>query len=297
MPITSDTALLVDSSIYIFRSWFSNDPEDFTNHQGQPTNAVYGFTGFLCTLLEQTRATEIGLAFDESLSSSIRNDIYPQYKANRDPAPEELKRQFNWCKQIGAAMGISCFTDGRYEADDLIGTLAWHHRQRGKHLCLVTADKDLTQLIEGQEIWWDFSRRTQLDRNGVKAKFGVFPEQIADYLAITGDSVDNIPGVPGIGPKGASALLNHFGSLDSLWERLGEIGFLSIRGAKSMQNKLTDNRDLVNLSRRLTEIYLDVEAVLDSPDIQRRPVNHEALNEIFDQLNFGPMLRRRCLNL
>ncbi len=297
MQITSDTALLVDSSIYIFRSWFSNDPEDFVDHQGQPTNAVYGFTGFLCTLLEQTRADEIGLAFDESLSSSIRNEIYPEYKANRDPAPEELKRQFDWCKQIGQAMGISCFTDGRYEADDLIGTLAWHHRQSGKHLCLVTADKDLAQLIQGDEIWWDFSRRNQLDRNGVKDKFGVFPEQIADYLAITGDSVDNIPGVPGIGPKGAAALLNHFGSLENLWQRLGEIGFLSIRGAKSMQNKLSDNRDLVNLSRRLTEIYVDAEVVLNSPDIKRRPVDPDALNDIFDQLNFGPMLRRRCLNI
>ena len=297
MQITPDTALLVDSSIYIFRSWFSNDPEDFTDHEGQPTNAVYGYTGFLCTLLEQTRAKEIGLAFDESLTTSFRNEIFPEYKANRDPAPIELKRQFAWCKEIASALGLAIFADSRYEADDLIGSLAKHHREEGKHLCVVTADKDLTQLIYGEDIWWDFSRRNKLDRNGIKDKFGVYPEQIADFLAITGDKVDNIPGVPGVGPKGASALLTHFGNLESLYSRVDEIAFLSIRGAKSIHTKLKANQELVELSRRLTGIYEHAESVVEAPQIIRGEINQDALNEAFDKLNFGPMLRRRCLNL
>src|SRR5210317_1398180 len=148
---------LVDASIYIFRSWFSISDE-FSNASGEPTNAVYGFTGFLCSLLEQTQAEHIGVAFDESLTTSYRNEIYPQYKANRDPAPIELKRQFGWAREMAESMGLSCFADQRYEADDLIGTLAEFWRDRGHPVCIITSDKDLTQLVTKSDTWWDFSR-------------------------------------------------------------------------------------------------------------------------------------------
>src|SRR5690554_7126588 len=200
------TVYLIDASIYIFRAWFSIS-DDFSNNKGQPTNAVYGFTGFLCSMLEQTKADHIAVAFDESLIESYRNDIYPQYKANRDPAPEELKRQFTWARDIAESMGLRCFGDDRYEADDLIGTLATHWRERGHPICVISSDKDLAQLIRERDIWWDFTRNLKLGRDKIKEKFGVFPEQIADFLALTGDSVDNIPGVPGVGPKSAAALL------------------------------------------------------------------------------------------
>ncbi|MDX1380899.1 MAG: exodeoxyribonuclease IX, partial [Xanthomonadales bacterium] len=110
---------LVDASVYIFRAWFSM-PDAFVNGAGEPTNAVYGFSGFLCSLLEQTSAEHVAIAFDESLTTSYRNEIYPEYKANRDPAPEELKRQFAWARAVAEAMGLRCYADGRYEADDLI---------------------------------------------------------------------------------------------------------------------------------------------------------------------------------
>jgi 5'-3' exonuclease len=285
---------LVDASIYIFRAWFSISDE-FANSQGEPTNAVYGFTGFLCSLLEQTNAEHIGVAFDESLSKSYRNEIYPEYKANRDPAPEELKRQFKWARDITESMGLSCFADHRYEADDLIGTLARHWRDRGHPVCIVSSDKDLTQLVEKNDTWWDFTRQTKLDHSKIKQKFGVFPEQIADFLALTGDSVDNIPGVPGVGPKSAAALLSHFDDLDAIWERIEEIQHLSIRGAKSLQNKLLEHRSAAELARRLTIIETRVPSALENPGVTRSELDEARLNRLFDEMEFGGMLRRRCM--
>jgi 5'-3' exonuclease len=285
---------LVDASIYIFRAWFSISDE-FSTSTGEPTNAVYGFTGFLCSLLEQTDAEHIGIAFDESLTTSYRNEIYPEYKANRDPAPEELKRQFQWARSMAESMGLSCFADERYEADDLIGTLAAYWRERGHPVCIVTSDKDLAQLIEKPDTWWDFSRNQKLSHAKIKEKFGVFPEQIADYLALTGDSVDNIPGIPGVGPKSAAALLNHFDDLDALWSRVDEVQHLSVRGAKSLHKKLIAHKSAAELARRLTVIETRVPSALQNPGVNRGELDQARVNRLFDELEFGGMLRRRCL--
>ena len=285
---------LIDASIYIFRAWFSISDE-FANSSGEPTNAVYGFTGFLCSMLEQSGAEHIGVAFDESLTESYRNEIYSEYKANRDPAPDELKRQFKWAREVTESMGLSCFGDNRYEADDLIGTLAQYWSKRGHPVCVITSDKDLAQLIGKNDTWWDFTRNLKLDRNKIKEKFGVYPEQIADFLALTGDAVDNIPGVPGVGPKSAAALLNHFDDLDKMWDRLAEVQHLSIRGAKSLFKKLSDNRDAADLARRLTIIETAVPSALANPDIARSEIDEARLNRLFDEMDFGQMLRRRCI--
>ncbi|MEM1410733.1 MAG: 5'-3' exonuclease H3TH domain-containing protein [Pseudomonadota bacterium] len=289
------TVFLVDASIYLFRAWHSM-PDAFLNALGQPTNAVYGFTGTLCSLLEQERPRHVGVAFDISLTTSFRNEIYADYKANRDPAPEELKRQFSWAQEVAEAMGLKCYGDVRYEADDLIGTLANHWRERGHPVTIVSGDKDLAQLLNDGDNWWDFARNTRLGPKGVREKFGVDPVQIADYLALTGDSVDNIPGVPGVGPKTAVALLGHFGTLDALFERLGEVEYLSFRGAKSMGKKLETHREAAELARRLTGIDCAVPSVLKDPDIQRQALDEARLNRLFDELSFGRMLRQRCLN-
>jgi 5'-3' exonuclease len=285
---------LVDASIYIFRAWFSMSDE-FVNQRGEPTNAVYGFSGFLCSLLEQTGAEHVAIAFDESLSKGHRNEIYPEYKANRDPAPEELKRQFSWARSVAEAMGLQCFVDSRYEADDLIGTLAEFWRARGHPICVVTADKDLAQLVGENDHWWDFARNQKLNAKQLTEKFGVMPEQMPDYLALTGDSVDNIPGIPGVGPKSASALLGHFGDLDSIYDRLDEVQHLGIRGAKSLQKKLADHRDAAELARKLTVIETAVESALASPELGRTEIDTARLNRLFDELSFGGMLRQRCL--
>lgn len=292
--MSASPVYLVDASIYLFRAWHSM-PDAFLNEQGQPTNAVYGFTGFLCSLVEQAGPSHVGVAFDISLSSSFRNEIYPEYKANRDPAPEELKRQFAWARSMSEAMGFKCYADERFEADDLIGTLASHWRERGHSIHIVTGDKDLAQLLGEGDTWWDFARNTRLGPSGVFEKFGVEPAQIADYLALTGDAVDNIPGVPGVGPKTASALLAHFGTLDAIFERLGEIAHLSFRGAKSLAPKLEQHRDKATLARQLTGIECAVPSALADPDLQRRGLDEARLNRLFDELSFGGMLRQRCL--
>jgi len=287
---------LVDASVYLFRAWFSM-PDEFVNRAGEPTNAVYGFAGFLCSLLEQTAAEHVAIAFDESLTGSYRNEIYPEYKANREPAPVELKRQFGWARAISEAMGLRCYSDQRYEADDLIGTLAEYWRERGHPICVVTADKDLAQLVGEADHWWDFSRRQKLNAQQLTEKFGVRPEQMADFLALTGDAVDNIRGVPGIGPKSAAALLGHFGDFDSLYQRLEEVPTLGIRGAKSIQRKLDDHREAAHLARRLTQIETNVESALAAPDLSRGEMDVTRLNQLFDELDFGGMLRQRCLQI
>jgi len=285
---------LVDASVYIFRAWYSL-PDEFLNEAGEPTNAVYGFAGFLCSLLEQTKAEHIGVAFDESLTTSYRTEIYPEYKANREPAPEELKRQFAWARGVAEAMGLKCYGDPRYEADDIIGTLCEHWRANGHKVCVITSDKDLAQLVRDGDYWWDFSRNQKLSPKGIQDKFGVEPEQIADYLALTGDAVDNIPGIPGIGPKSATALLAHFGDLDSIYARLAEVEHLRIRGARSVMNKLREHRAAADLAKSLTVIQTQVPSALEAPDIRRSETDIARLNEWFDQLAFGPMLRQRAL--
>lgn len=287
---------LVDASIYVFRAWHSV-PDAFSNADGHPTNAVYGFTGFLCSLIERADPEHLGVAFDESLTTSYRNEIYPAYKANREPAPEELKRQFAWARDVAESLGLKCFADPRFEADDLIGTLAAHWRERGHPVCVVSGDKDLVQVIREGDQWWDFARNRKLGRRHVHKQFGIWPEQMADYLALTGDTVDNIPGIPGVGPKTASALLSHFEDLDALWRRLAEVPHLSIRGARSLHGKLNEHRDAAILARRLTALHTEVPSALERPDLSRGIVDEARLNRLFDALSFGGMLRQRCLRL
>jgi DNA polymerase-1 len=292
MSQTSPT-YLVDASVYIFRAWFSM-PEGFENPQGQPTNAVYGFARFLCELIEQTGAQRLAVAFDESLSSSFRNELYPQYKANRDPAPEDLKRQFAWCRDLVQSLGIPAYWSDRYEADDLLASLATHCQSQKLPIAVVTGDKDLAQLVVGPtDTWWDFARNRRLDRNGVYEHFGVYPHQIADYLALTGDSVDNIPGVPGIGPKTAAALLNHFESLDAILARIDEIEWLSLRGAKRVSEALKTHTEQAQLARLLTGLAHDIEDVHAKPRIERTQGSPDALDALLDALGFGEFLRKR----
>ncbi|HYM86519.1 MAG TPA: 5'-3' exonuclease, partial [Pseudoxanthomonas sp.] len=221
---------LVDASLYVFRAWHSM-PDQFHDADGWPTNAVHGFARFVLELLEQERPKHITIAFDEALDSCFRNKLYPAYKANREPAPEELKRQFTHCKALCAALGLNVLADSEYEADDLIGSALHYARPRGFRGVIVSADKDMSQLLMEADEQWDFARGMRWGMAGVKARHGVEASQIADYLALTGDAVDNIPGVTGIGAKSAAILLAHFGSLDVLLTRIDEVAFLRMRGA------------------------------------------------------------------
>lgn len=160
---------------------------------------------------------------------------------------------------------------------------------------MVSSDKDLTQLVRKGDHWWDFARNRKLSHAMVADKFGVFPEQMADFLALTGDAVDNIPGVPGVGAKTAAALLGHFPDIESIRKRINEVPHLSIRGAKSLHRKLEDNWDAAELALKLTQIHLEVPSALERPDVVRGAIDEARLNRLFDDLSFGGMLRRRCL--
>ncbi len=291
---SNDITYLIDASIYVFRAWFSV-PDDFSDPQGRPTNAVYGFAHFLCEVLESTQARHIAVAFDEALEGSFRNNIYPQYKANRESAPKELKDQFAWCRQMAEALGLPCYSDSQYEADDLIGGLARHAQSNQQQVAILSADKDLSQLLIDDDYLWDYARRKRLSSLDIHKRFGVYPEQIADFLALTGDSVDNIPGVPGIGPKTAAILLKHYENLDTLWQRLDEISYLSIRGAKGIAKKLREHQATAELARRLTGIATD--CINYTPITRRQAGNQQQLDTLCDDLGFGRLLRSRCQSL
>ena len=283
---------LVDASLYVFRAWHSM-PDQFHDAEGWPTNAVHGFARFLLELLEQERPQHIAIAFDEALDSCFRNKLYPAYKANRDPAPEELKRQFTHCKALCAALGLNVLAHGEYEADDLIGSALHSARPRGFRGVIVSADKDMSQLLMEADEQWDFARGQRWGMAGVKAKHGVEAAQIADYLALTGDAVDNIPGVTGIGAKSAAILLAHFGSLDTLLTRIDEVAFLRLRGAAQMAVRLREQREHALLWRQLATIALDAPVDGAEPDFVRAGVDAGMLEGLSESLRFGPMTRRR----
>ena len=289
---TTHTVHLVDASPYIFRAFFSI-PASMTNPEGQSINAVYGFSAFLRLLVEKEGVTHIALTFDGSLTTSFRNDFYPEYKAQRELPPEDLKAQLDACKAVGEAMGMATFIDSRYEADDLIATLCRPLAAEGHRVVIVTSDKDLTQLVDERVSLFDFAKDERYGPAEVVEKFGVRPGQIADYLGLAGDSVDNIPGVKGVGKKTAVALLNALGSLEEIYQRLDAVPELPIRGAKSVARKLTDQRDMAELSKRLATVADDAPASAGLEDLVLRERDTEALAALAEALGFDPSRDRR----
>ncbi|MFT4257122.1 MAG: 5'-3' exonuclease H3TH domain-containing protein [Pseudoxanthomonas sp.] len=293
MSAALPTLHLVDASLYVFRAWHSM-PDEFHDADGWPTNAVHGFARFLLELLERERPKHIAIAFDEALDSCFRNRLYPAYKGNREPAPEELKRQFRHCKALCAALGLNVLAHGEYEADDLIGSALHAMRPKGFRGVIVSADKDLSQLLHVHDEQWDYARNQRWGMAGVKARHGVEARQIADYLALCGDAIDNIPGVQGIGQKTAAVLLAHFGDLDTLLARSGEVAFLkSVRGAATVAARLKAQGEQARLWRQLTTIALDAPIEDAEPDFRRAAADTGMLESLSDALRFGPMTRRR----
>lgn len=288
-------AYLVDASLYVFRAWHSM-PDDFSDRDGNPVNAVHGFARFVLELLERERPQHVAIAFDVALQSSFRNALYPAYKANRDPAPEALKRQFAQCMALCRALGLSVLADPHYEADDLIGSAARVLRGHGLCSVIVSADKDLAQLLTPGDWQWDYARDQRWNHAGVKDRFGVHAHQIADFLGLAGDASDNIPGVPGIGNKTAAALLAHFDSLDALLARVEEVPFLRIRGAAQAAQRLRAHREQALLSRQLATVACDAPLPADFA-MARRGEPQDQLEALLDQLRIGPMTRRRMHNL
>jgi DNA polymerase-1 len=285
----------IDASYFVFRAYHSMPP-DMMDRDGNATHALYGFARFLCDFLEQVNPSRIVVAFDESLrgETSFRCAIYPAYKANREQPPVDLKRQFALCREFCRHLGLAEFASTQYEADDIIGTLAARTRAAGLWNVLVTRDKDLSQLIRAGDVYWDYTGNARYQYHEIGARFGAVPELIADFLALTGDAVDNIPGVPGIGKKTAAELFAVFGSLDELYANLERVAGLKLRGAGGIAAKLLAHKDAAYLARRLTGILCDIPLQAHVDDLRRRPPDAARLQCFFDAHGFGSILRQQA---
>jgi len=285
-PAPSVTVYLVDASPYIFRAHFSL-PESLKSPDGARAGAVYGFGSFLLKLIAADRPSHLGIAFDRDLTGSFfRNQLYPDYKAHRDAPPAELVAQLADCEAMTAALGAATFIHDRYEADDLIATLCRQLTAAGHSAVVVTSDKDLAQLVTDRVTLYDFGKGLRFGPAEVEAAFGVRPEQVGDLLALAGDPVDNIPGVPGIGRKTAAEALAAFGSLDGIYASLEELRTSRLRAAKSLYSKLREGRDLAFLSRRLATLAVDAPVRAELARLAYRGPDAEAAAALFARLGF-----------
>jgi len=288
-------AWLIDSHAHIFRA-FHVWPQAMTDGQGRPVNALHGFADFLLELLESLTRSNGGdlaviCAFDAPCGRRYRQAIYADYKAQRPPPPRALVEQLSRCRELAQAAGLPVFDHPGYEADDVIGTLAAELRAKGYRLTLLTGDKDLLQLLAPGDRWWNPSRQTVLEYSDVERHFGVLPEQIADWLALTGDVADNIPGVPGIGPRIASRLLKKHRDLDGIYSNLQAVYGMKFRGAPRTQTLLIEHEQTVRLARQLTGIVCD----LSLPDAPRywRPTDPAVLEALLKEARIDATRRRR----
>jgi DNA polymerase-1 len=287
---------LVDASVYVFRAYYSMPP-DMRDGDGNPVHALYGFARFLGDLIERERPEYMAVAFDASLTSSFRNKLYPAYKANREPAPLDLVLQFERCRAFCERLGIAWFDSSEFEADDIIGTLACLMRAEGLRSTIVSRDKDLAQLIGPGDIYWDYGGNARYRHGEIAGRFGVAPERYADYLALTGDAVDNISGVPGVGPKTATALMQAYASLEDLYQRLDTVRDLPLRGAGTLPGKLSQHREAAFLARELTRIRCDMPLTVSRHDLRRRAPDMAGIDGFCSANGFGHLLSRQAARL
>ncbi|MGF1901172.1 DNA polymerase I [Aliivibrio sifiae] len=281
--IPDNPFILVDGSSYLFRAYHA--APNFTNGDGQPTGAVYGVINMLRSLLKQFETDRVAVIFDAK-GKTFRDDIYPEYKANRPPMPDDLRCQIEPLHKLIKAMGLPLISISGVEADDVIGTLASQASKAGIPVLISTGDKDMAQLVDENVTLINTMTNVIMGPEGVEEKFGVPPELIIDYLALMGDTSDNIPGVPGIGDKTARALLQGVGGLDALYANLDDIAPLGFRGSKGMAKKLEENKEGAYLSYELATIKLDVELDQKPEELVKQEPNVDELIQMFGQMNF-----------
>ena len=289
-------AYLIDSSIYIYRGWHVFSDEIVDTH-GNPSNAVYGYTEFLRELLELEQPEYIACAFDAKQTNSYRREIFPDYKGNRPSTPEELKNQFKHCRDFCRSAGIADFSSNRFEGDDIIGTLATRFREKGYNITILSADKDLAQLLRPGDIWWDYARNKILHYKDVEKNFGVKPELIADLLALAGDKVDNIPGIPGIGYKMASNLLKKYPSVEHIMDNIDKISEMKFRGSKRIQMLVDQHQGILPMTKQLTTIVTDADFKGAKDNIRWTGIDEDAMHTMFAFLGAARARRERWFNL
>jgi DNA polymerase-1 len=277
----STTLYLVDGSSYIYRAYYAI--RHLSSPTGQPTNAIYGFIQMLLKLLKDHQPTHVAVVFDAG-RITFRNEIYADYKANREAMPDDLRAQVGPIREVVRAFNIPALELAGYEADDIIGALAARHSATGGRVVVVTGDKDLMQIVTEQVTLLDTMKGKTSGIDEVIERFGVGPERVIDILGLAGDSSDNIPGVPGIGEKTATKLIQEYGSLDQLLERVGEI-----KG--KIGEKLREFREQALLSRRLATIELNVPLVVAAGDLLASEPDTPVLNAFFKKYGFNTLIK------
>ncbi|MFN1532543.1 DNA polymerase I [Vibrio jasicida] len=285
--IPENPLILIDGSSYLYRA-FHAYPGTMSNGE-IPTNAVYGVVNMLRSMMRQFASDRIAVVFDAK-GKTFRDDMYPEYKANRPPMPDDLRCQIEPLHNVIRAMGLPLICIPGVEADDVIGTLAYQASQQGMPVLISTGDKDMAQLVDDNVTLINTMTNVVMDREGVIEKFGIPPELIIDYLALMGDKVDNIPGVPGVGDKTATALLQGIGGLTKLYENLDDIAALGFRGSKTMAKKLVDNKDDAMMSYELATIKLDVELEETPESLLKAEPSTDELIKLYGQLTFKSWL-------
>src|ERR1019366_5576291 len=280
--------ILVDGSGYIFRAFFALPP--MNTSRGMPTHAVYGFIRMILKLLKDVRPSHIAIVFD-SPKKTFRDDLFADYKANRAEAPNDLVVQIPYIHRVVEAFRIKSLMLDGFEADDVIGTLAKRAAHEHFIVTIITADKDFMQLVGPHVTLWDTMRDRRIGVREVRERGGVEPAALVDIQALTGDTIDNVKGVPGVGEKTAAALVQKFGGVKEIYENLDRIAESGIRGAKKIAGLLGEHRAAVDLARRLVRIDTEVPLSVEPDEFAWRGVDERAAAELMRELEFHSILR------
>jgi DNA polymerase-1 len=284
---------LIDASSYVYRAFFALPP--LTNASGLPTNAVYGFTTMLLKLLRAAKPEYIGVVFDAP-GATFRDALFARYKANRSAMPDDLAAQFPLVHEVVTAFGLRSLVIPGVEADDVIATVAEQMTSQSVDVVVVTSDKDLMQIVSDHVQLWDTMRDRRCDRQAVRQRLGVEPEQVVEAMGLMGDPIDNIPGVRGIGEKTAAALIARFGTIEQLLGRLHELAAATdIRGAKKLAALVAEHADLARLSRDLATVRRDVPLACSLEEFRYRTPAPAALRPVFTRLGFQKLVRELSL--
>ncbi|MEY0766198.1 MULTISPECIES: DNA polymerase I [Providencia] len=281
--IAENPLILVDGSSYLYRAYHAFPP--LTNSAGEPTGAMYGVLNMLRSLVMQYKPSHVAVVFDAK-GKTFRDELFESYKSHRPPMPDDLRAQIAPLHEMVEAMGLPLLVVSGVEADDVIGTLACEASRKGMPVLISTGDKDMAQLVEPNITLINTMNNTILGPDEVKEKYGVPPELIIDFLALMGDSSDNIPGVPGVGEKTALALLQGIGSLEAIYRDLDAIAPLGFRGSKTLAPKMAENRELAFLSYQLATIKTDVELDKACEELQVAQPDVDKLHQLFSRYEF-----------
>lgn len=283
MSEVSDKIIIIDGSSYFFRAYYAI--QRLSTSKGFPTNAIYGFVSMLMKVLDVEKPKKLAIAFDTP-KPTFRKELYTEYKANREAPPDDLVKQIPHIFRAVDAFGVKRLEKPGYEADDIIGTLTKKALQEGYAVDIITGDKDLMQLVQDRVTLYDSMRDKRYDRRAVFEKMAVYPEQIVDFLALMGDSSDNIPGVSGVGEKTAADLLTQFGSLDGIYKNLDQIK------QEKRRETLKNEKDLAYLSQKLATVHCDVPVKMEWSEMDYRGPHLDLLQDFFQEMEFQGLLKK-----